>query len=349
MSEHRSNQLSRNRFWMRNFTCRLIVNTAIVVPLCSHAISSLGAQQSLSSSALNASASSQASSVHSGGATVAPEDVSTMKLMPGSMVNVRVFEESDLDGSYRLDQHGNISFPSVGIIRLESLTLRQAEAAIREKLVSERILKVANVDVDLAEYSALKITVLGEVGAAGSFPVLGPRRLQDVLALAGGETSLAGSEIVVQRFGAAPIVTETIHYNRNGNDTAPLNTSINPGDTVLVKKAGIVYVLGAVNRPGGYLMQEAGELNLNQALAMALGTSMEAKVGDLRIFRKMGDGSLAEIHADYKKINSGKASPLPLQAQDVVYVPTSSIKAVLLRGGTQVVNSAATATIYKAY
>ncbi|MFZ0304493.1 MAG: SLBB domain-containing protein [Terracidiphilus sp.] len=271
-----------------------------------------------------------------------------MKLMPGSMVDLHVFEEPDLDGSYRVDKQGNINIPVAGVVRLESLTLAEAETAIREKLVNGQILKIANVTVNLAEYSAKNITVLGEVNAPGAFPVLGPRKLQDVLALAGGETTLAGNEIVIHRFGSPPDSTESIHYNRNANDYVSMNVDIDPGDSVFVKRAGVVYVLGAVNRPGGYLMQETGELNVDQALALALGTSEEAKVQDIRIFRKIADGSLVEIQINYRKINSGRATPIQLRPEDVVYVPPSSIKTALLRG-TQVLSAAAAATIYTSY
>jgi len=127
-----------------------------------------------------------------------------------------------------------------------------------------------------------------------------------------------------------------------------MNVMINPGDTVLVKRAGVVYVLGAVNRPGGYLLQESGELNVDQALAMAAGTALEAKVQDLRVFRKQADGNLVEFHINYRRINNGKEAPLRLKAEDVVYVPPSSIKSALIHG-TQVVASAASASIYALY
>jgi polysaccharide export outer membrane protein len=306
--------------------------------------------QSLQRPTVNVSPASAAaaSALHTGGATVAPEDVSTMKLMPGSMVDLHVFEEPDLDGSYRLDQKGDISLPLAGTVKLEALTLTEAQAAIQARLVSSQVLKVANVDVNLDEYSAKKITVLGEVISPGSFPVIGPRALGDVLALAGGETALAGSDIVVQRSGSPADSSEPIHYNREGRDSTPLHSMINPGDSVLVKRAGVVYVLGAVTRPGGYLMQEAGELNVDQALALAMGTAVEAKVQAISVFRKMPDGSLVDIHVDYRKINSGKATALSLKPEDVVYVPPSSIKTALVRG-TQVLASAASATIYTLY
>ena len=336
--------MTGHQLWTRRVVPVFLVFLTLLPGL--HAQIAPGTGQQKSSSAAPTASSS---SVRSGGPSVAPQDVSNLKLMPGSMIDLHVFEEPDLDGSYRLDKQGDIALPLAGLVRLDSLTLREAEAAIQSKLVSSEVLKVANVAVNLDEYSAQNVVVMGEVSAPGTFPIIGPRKLIEVLSLAGGETALAGNEIVIQRSGQPLAAGETVRYNRNGRDSAPLNAVVNPGDTVVVKKAGIVYVLGAVTRPGGYVMQEAGELNVDQALAMAMGTVLEAKVGDIRVFRKMYDGSMIEIPVNYKKINSGKATPLRLQAQDVVYVPISGVKEVMLRAGTQVANAAASAFIYSSY
>jgi polysaccharide biosynthesis/export protein len=330
------------KLWANQVSCVFLVTLNLLAESHAQLGPSSGEQHQTSTSATGISNSSN----HSGGPSVALQDVSNLKLMPGSMIDLHVFEEPDLDGSYRLDKQGDIALPLAGLVRLESLTLRQAETAIRSKLLTSQILKVANVVVNLDEYSALNVVVMGEVNTPGTYPIVGPRKLNEVLSLAGGETALAGNEIVVQRAGQPLGAGETIHYNRNARDSSPLNAVVNPGDTVVVRKAGIVYVLGAVNRPGGYVMQEAGELNVDQALAMAWGTSIQAKVGDIRVFRKKEDGTMVEISVSYKKINSGKATPLQLHAEDVVYVPISGIKETVLLGGTQVLNAAAAAAVY---
>lgn len=276
----------------------------------------------------------------------APVDISKMTLTPGSAIDLHVFEEPDLDGKYRLDQGGNVALPLLGPVRLEGLTLRECEAAISRKLIESQILKVANVVVDLDEISVPNVTVSGEVVTPGNVMLLGPRRLVDVLSLAGGETQFAGSEIIIQHKDSPSNSVEIVKYDRTGNDQSPLGATVNPGDSVFVKRAGIVYVLGAVNRPGGYVMQESGNLNVDQALALAMGTAVEAKTSDIRVFRKIEGGGEVEIPVNYKKINNGKAIPIALSAQDIVYVPPSRAKEIFLRGGTSVFNAAATAIIY---
>lgn len=285
---------------------------------------------------------------HLGQPSLAPEDVAKLKLTPGSSIQLHVFEEPDLDGTYRIDDQGFVALPLAGRVKLASLTLSEAEFAIDDRLVEGEILKVAHSTVNLDEFTAQNITVVGEVASPGRYPVLAPRQLIDVIALAGGETAMAGNEVVIHRQNEPSDKTETIHYGRGTSDPNALSVTVEPGDSVLVKRAGIVYVLGSVNRPGGYLMQEAGKLNFDEALALALGTAPEAKVGDIRIFRKQPDGSVVQLPANYHKINKGKAGQIELQSEDIIFVPSSALKSALIRG-TQVIASAASATIYTVY
>ena len=104
---------------------------------------------------------------------------------------------------------------------------------------------------------------------------------------------------------------------------------VNPGDTVQMKRAGIVYVLGAVNRPGGYVMQEEGTLNVLQAVSLANGTSIAASSGTIYVLRRNADGTEV-IAVPYQKISRGKSADIQLHPTDVLFVPSSAIKSVLL-------------------
>ena len=120
---------------------------------------------------------------------------------------------------------------------------------------------------------------------------------------------------------------------------------VHPGDTVIVKRAGIVYVLGAVNRPGGYTMQEQGELNVAEAVSLAQGLTMQAKVSGLGLFSKSPTGKMVEIPVSYKDIMDGKEKPLSLSAGDIVYCPVNKIKTVL-GTATGLIGQTAAAAIY---
>jgi len=285
---------------------------------------------------------------HSGSSSVeaiAPEGIANLKLTPGSMVNVQVFEEPDINGSYRLDASGNITMPLGGKISLASPTLPEAEAAIGAKLIAEEVLKSAHVVVNIDEYNAENVVVLGEVANPGRFPILTTRKLREIIAMAGGLTSLAGNELILHRANQPSDVTETIRVKGGLSDQGAMNVDIDPGDSLTIKKAGIVYVMGAVNRPGGYVMQESGDLNVAQAVALAYGTTPQASTNKTRVLRKGPDGTLLEISTLYDKVTKGEVVPLALHPEDIVYVPISGVKATFSLVQSEL-SAAATATIY---
>jgi polysaccharide export outer membrane protein len=230
----------------------------------------------------------------------------------------------------------------VGRVHIADLTLDQATAKIAASLRDAKILNDPQVNLDVEEYAGREITVLGEVHSPGRIELLAPRHLDDVIALAGGETEYAGNTIEIRHEGDVTPQSESIHYSRSIDNRILSDTVVVPGDTVTVKRAGIVYVLGAVNRPGGYLMQEDGELNVTQALALAYGTTMPAAVGSMRLIRKNDDGRVEEIPIPYRDMVKGKVAPLHLQAQDVIYVPVSKVKEAFTASLT---NSAVAAAI----
>lgn len=282
------------------------------------------------------------------GPTIAPEDLARMKLAPGSLVNVRVFEESDLDGTYRLDKEGRINMPVVGTVELMALNLPQAETAIGEALARQQILNNPHIVVNIDEYSPGYVLVEGEVASPGRIPVLGTQRLADILAMAGGQTQVAGNIVDVYRADKPGQSAEKYHYARNEREPRALEIEINPGDTVHVERAGIVYVLGAVARPGGYVMQEDGMLDIAQALAIAGGPLPEAKSGDMRILHRLPGGGLQDIPIPYKKLSKGQVVPVQLAAQDIVYVPVSALKSTVMHS-SQVVAATSAAAIYTTF
>ena len=174
--------------------------------------------------------------------------------------------------------------------------------------------------------------------------MLAPHKLVEVLALAGGLTALAGNEVRITpaSTGAEPIL---VHYSKATNPKSVENVIVQPGDTVQVKRAGVVYVLGAVNRPGGYVMQEEGTLNMLQAISLANGTAISAATKTVFILRRNPDGSEVDIALPYKKISQGKSADVQLYATDILYVPTSTIKSILTNSSA-ILSSAASAGIY---
>jgi polysaccharide export outer membrane protein len=277
-----------------------------------------------------------------------PEDFAGLKLAPGFLLNVLVYDEPDLSARVRVDNEGNISMPFVNTVHVGGDTIAQAKKKIQETFRGEGILNNPQITIDVEQFATTSVTVMGEVQNPGKVELLAPHSMLDVIGMTGGETPLAGNEIELKRSqGSDGMVTTTYHYSRGGDVAAIRDVMVRPGDTVIVKRAGIVYVLGAVNRPGGYAMQESGELNVAQAISLAQGLSLQAKVGALRVVQKGDDGKPIEIPVSYNKIMDGKQKPLQLAAGDIVYVPISKMKSVL-GATTGLIGQTTAATIYVA-
>jgi polysaccharide export outer membrane protein len=257
---------------------------------------------------------------------------------------MEVYDTPEFSLSLRVDDKGDVAIPLLGAIPVAGDTLPQAEQKIEEAFRSKEILKHPQVTLDVSQYAGTNISVLGEVQNPGRIALLAPHSLLDVLAMAGGETQIAGKEIQIKHAGSTTPAT-VVTYLRGSNEDVLKNTMVNPGDTVVVPRAGIVYVLGAVNKPGGFIMQESGNLAVAQALALAYGTTLQAAIGSMRIVRRESDGSILEIPVPYKNISRGKAADINLKPQDIVYVPVSKTKTILT-GSTSVFSAATSAVIY---
>jgi len=238
-----------------------------------------------------------------------------------------------------------VTLPFAGAVHVAGSVLAEAQRKIQESLRAAEILKNPQVTLNVVQYQPAMVTELGEVNSPGRLQILAPHSLLDVISFAGGETALAGGEIQVRHEEAGQAATTKYHYGRNSNGDAISGIMVHNGDTVFVPRAGIVYVLGAVNRPGGYLMQEDGKLDAAQALSVAFGTVMQAKTTNVHIIRRRPDGTYVEFPLNYQDMVNGKITPPQLQAQDIVYVPMSKIKATLSET-TSILSAATSATIY---
>lgn len=261
-----------------------------------------------------------------------PENFSTLKLAPGFLLNMAIYDTPEYSAELRIDANGDVNVPMVGSVHIADLTLVQAANKIAASLRDSKMLTDPHINLNVEEYAGAQVTVLGEVHNPGRIELLAPQHLDDVLAMAGGLTEYAGRDINIRHATGSEPRDAVIQFTEKADDHTLNTTLVLPGDTVTVKRAGVVYVLGAVTRPGGYIMQENGELNVTQALALAYGTTLPAAVGSMRLIRKQEDGKMQEISIPYRDMVKGKVAPLRLQAEDVIYVPVSKVKTVLGAG-----------------
>jgi len=323
----------------------LLLLPGLTVPL---AILPVGAQSLGSASAATAATTSNSkgsSSAPSAGPTIVPKDLSELRIAPGDLLSIAVYDTPEFTNSYRVDQAGDLTIPLCGKVRVTGLTLTEAARQIETAFKDSQILVQPQVSVDIQQYGGQYVTVLGEVASPGRISLIAPTKLGDILAEAGGVTALAGAHIQIRHGSDETAPPEDVPYSRSHTNGAAALILVRPGDSVVVPRAGIVYVLGAVNRPGGYVMQEDGKLNVAEALALSGGTAMQASTGGLRVIRRNPDGSVLDFPLSYNGIAKGTQTPLMLQPQDIVYVPMSKVKAAL-SSTMGIISSISTAAIY---
>jgi polysaccharide export outer membrane protein len=269
----------------------------------------------------------------------------SLRIGPGDQIHVTVIDSPELDQHPRVTDAGEVPLVGVGAAKVAGLTPGEAATAIHDKLIAAHYLNHPEVAVAVDQYATQTVSILGQVRASGAYPIRTGRPILDVLALAGGLSETADRNIVIERRGEPE---HPIRYNVSNDATAAVRNSVvvYPGDTIVVPKAGIVYVLGDVNRPGGIVMDNnASEMTLLQALAMAGGVARTAKQGHAKLLHKDPTG-YKETQLSLGDIQNGKQQDMALAAGDVLYVPFSYAKNVAVSGSSGIISSLSSVAIY---
>jgi polysaccharide export outer membrane protein len=262
-----------------------------------------------------------------GVATIPPQKVSSLQLGVGDLVEMTVYDVPELTSKTRISSNGDIYCALIGPTHVAGLTTEEAAQLIQKRLSA--FLKDPYVSLFVTEYASQGASLLGEVNKPGVYPVMGDQHLFDLISASGGLTEKAGHSITVTH-RSDPDKPVTLTISRNISDDPQSNIKVFPGDTVIVRKADIVYVVGDVGRPSGLLM-DAGGLTVLQAVALAGGTSRTAKLSGTKILHK-GPTGMIETPVQLKKILQAKAPDLSLEANDILVVPSSAGK--ILAGRT---------------
>ena len=278
--------------------------------------------------------------------TLAPEDFDKAHLTPGTLLTMDVSGIPEFSGvTLRVDTHGDVSVPTLGNVHLGDVSVPEAQSVIAKALVASEILVSPVVRLSVAQIAPEYVSVLGEVQNPGRYMLIAKRSLADVLGLAGGATVAAGDDIEIQHAAKEGQASVThVHESARGAAAKLQEVSVSPGDLVTVHRSGVVYVLGAVGRPGGYLMTDSGKLDIYQALSLAGGTSLDAARNGMYIIRPH-DEVFETIRVPFSKLASKRQTEVQLRKDDVLYVPRSNWKVTLL-DGSAIIGSALNAAIY---
>jgi polysaccharide export outer membrane protein len=276
------------------------------------------------------------------GSAVAPPE---LLIGSGDLIEVSLYGVPDFKTDVRIDSAGEASLPMLGTVTLGGLSVEAAGKLVEQQLKQKGFFNDPHVTVFEKEYATQGISVLGEVQKPGIYPLLGSRNLYDALSVAGGTTPKAGSYVLITRRND-PQHSIRVPLSTSAPQSMKDNVTVQPGDTILVSKAGIVYVVGDVRQPGGFVMENGKDLTVVQAIALAQGIGPNAALGAARLVRKTPEGP-KDIPLQLKKILAAKAADPQLQADDIVFVPDSAGKSAFKRGMEAAVQAATGVAIWR--
>jgi len=265
-------------------------------------------------------------------------------IAPGDLLDVSEFHIPEFRSSVRVSSAGSITLPLIGDIPVSGLDEPAAARAVGEALVAKGMLLHPQVNVLITSSVDQDVTVLGEVLRPGVYPYGAHHRLLDLISSASGLSPTAGSVISIAHrdSSTAPVL---VALDAAVTASATQNPELQPGDTVQVGRAGVVYVVGDVIRPGGFTMEPAQPMTVLQALSLAWGPSPNAALKSALLIHAHGDGRTVTT-LNLHRMLRGLDPDLPIAERDILFVPDSAAKNLWNRTMESVVQSAAGVSIY---
>jgi polysaccharide export outer membrane protein len=250
----------------------------------------------------------------------APVPDSSLRIGAGDLLEFSVYNVPELSAKIRVSNNGDAYLPLIDYVHVADLTVEEAQTVLEKKLSDGGFVKDPHVTLFVDQFASQGASILGEVSRPAVYPVLGQQRLFDVISAAGGLTDKAGRTVSITHRNQQdkPVVVELA---RHLADSPENNVQVYPGDTIIVRKADIVYVVGDVARPSGFVMERSG-LTVLQAVALAGGTTQTAKLNGAQIIRKTDAGNVG-TPIELKKILQAKVPDVAMQPDDILFVPSS--------------------------
>jgi polysaccharide export outer membrane protein len=267
---------------------------------------------------------------------------STLRLGAGDLIEVSVYNVPELTTKARIGNSGDVYLPLIDYVHVGDLSVEEAQTVIAKRLADGGYVRNPHVTIFVDESASQGVTMLGEVVKQGIYPDLGDHKLYQMISEAGGFTAAAARKVsIVRRNQAQPI---NITLPRNLADDMSGNVEIFPGDTIMVPRAPIIYVVGDVGRPSGLLIDN-GTLTVLQAIALAGGANRTAKTSKVRIIHK-GPTGMTETLVPLNKMLRARAPDVQLQPDDILFVPVSGARAAAGRTIEAAMSMATAVSIY---
>jgi polysaccharide export outer membrane protein len=260
----------------------------------------------------------------------------------------------------RIEGNGSITIPLIGTMKAAGLTPAQLSAEISKRL--EKFYLKPQVVVSVTEYRSQPVSVFGAVNTPGVQQVQGRKTLIEMLSLAGGPRQDAGPTVIVTRrmehgplpvegattdpsgqFSTAEIDLKSITSAQRPQDNIP----VKPNDVISVPRAHMVYVIGEVQRSGGFILNEREGVSVIQALSLAGGMKTTAAPKNARILRRDETGPAEGTPIDLKALLSGKERDRILQPDEILYVPDSLPKKAVFRAAEAAIQTVTGVAIWR--
>jgi|SRR5215472_1674836 len=262
------------------------------------------------------------------------------RIGPGDVLSINVADAPEFGGKFRVSEAGVIQIAAVkDPVKAEGLTAIELSTAIRKALIDAKQLRAPIVNIFVDEYHGSTITVLGSVTKPGVYALAHRTNVLEALSLAGGALPNSGSTLTIVRGPAsaeasgAPVgsvqIVDVARLTR-GEDIAA-NLEVRNGDVINVSAAQVVYVVGAVTKPGGFVLANPSEgVSVVQAVALAEGFKpIAATHRGLIIRQSTSQQGRREIPVDIANLMAGKETDVILAPNDILFVPESGGKKTL--------------------
>ena len=288
------------------------------------------------------------------------------RIGPRDQINVHVRNLEEIpDKPYAVDEGGFVYLPVTGQVQIGGMTASEVVGELREVL--KRYLVEPDVTVAITTFHSQPITILGAVVNPGTHQLEGHKSLFEVISLVGGLRPDAGYKINITRqltqgriplpdaaddpTGKFSIASVTIKSVLDASDPSE-NIEIKPEDVISVPRGELIYVIGAVRKPGGFVLTDHESLTTLQLMALAEGLDRFAAPRKARLLRAVDHSATARVESalDLKRIVDGKDHDIELRANDVLIIPSSARKAATVRSIEAVIGlgtSAASVGIYR--
>jgi polysaccharide biosynthesis/export protein len=287
----------------------------------------------------------------------------TYVLGPDDVIAIKALDADEIgSASIRIEPSGYISLPMIGRLMAGGLTVEALEKELSTRL--KTYVREPVVAVSVVEYRSQPVSVIGSVARSGVLQLEGRKSLVEILAQAGGLRDEAGDIIKITRkaeWGMIPLASavkdptgqvSVAEVSLKGimQATKPEeNILVMPNDVISVPRGDVVYVMGEVKRPGGFILHERRTVPGLQALALAEGFTNMAKPKGAMIVRPSADGKHTQIPANLGEILSGKRNDIELLPDDILFIPTNVTKAALGRAIQTAISATTSVAIHGAF